>query len=87
MFRKLRGYDSHTRLTLAFELCGTDNHITAIPTSMEKFMTFEIGDVQVIDAFQLMASSLETLSDNLITQSTDNYAMFENVKNSLTPMS
>ena len=50
-------------------------------------MTFEIGDVQVIDSFQLMASSLETLSDNLITQSTDNYAMFENVKNSLTPMS
>ena len=47
---------------------------------MEKFMTFEIADVQFIESFQLMASSLETLSDNLITQSTDNYDMFEHMK-------
>ena len=48
---------------------------------MAKFMTFNIGDVKVIDSFQCMTSSLETLSDNLITQSTDNYEMFENLKN------
>ena len=47
---------------------------------MEKFMTFEIAYVQFIESFQIMASSLETLSDNLITQSTDNYDMFEQMK-------
>ena len=47
---------------------------------MEKFMTFEIAYVQFIESFQIMASSLETLSENLITQSTDNYDMFEHMK-------
>ena len=50
-------------------------------------MTFGIGDVKFIDSFQFMASSLESLSDNLITKSTDKYEMFENMKNILNPMS
>ena len=54
---------------------------TAIPTLMEKFMTFGIGDVKFIAAFQFMASSFETLADNLITKSKDKYEMFENMKN------
>ena len=64
----------------AFETCGTDTHITAIPNSMEKFMAFGVGDIKFIDSFQFMALSLETLADNLITKSTDKYEMFENVK-------
>ena len=43
-------------------------------------MTFGIGDIKSIDSFQFMASSLETLADNLNTQSTDKYEMLENLK-------
>ena len=50
---------------------------------MGKFMTFGIGDVKFIDSFQLMASSLETLADTLITKSTDKYEMFENMKKTI----
>ena len=52
-----------------------------------KFMTFNIGDVRFIDGLQCMASALETLADNLITPSTNNYAMFEMMTNILTLMS
>ena len=69
VFHNLKGYDSHIMLKEAFEICGTDKHITAIPNSMETFMTFGIGEVEFIDSFQFMASSLETLADNLITTS------------------
>jgi hypothetical protein len=47
---------------------------------MEKFMTFNVGDVKFIDAFQFMASSLETLAKTLITNSTDKYEKFDNMK-------
>ena len=80
VFRNLRGYDSHIILNQAFEICGSDKHITDILNSMEKFMTFGIGDVQFIDAFQFMASSLETSTNNLIIKSTDKYEQFENIK-------
>ena len=60
----LRGYDAHISLNEAFEMCGTDQNVTAIPPSMEKLMAFVIGDNKFIDAFQFMASSLETLAEH-----------------------
>ena len=51
-----------------------------MPNSMEKLMAFGIGDVKFIDSFQLMASSLENLAENLITKSTDKSEMFENLE-------
>jgi hypothetical protein len=80
----LKGSDSHLILKEAFEICGTDKNIGALPNSMEKFMTFNIGDVKFIDAFQFMASSLETLAKNLITKSSDKYEKFENMKMNFT---
>ena len=76
----LRGYDAHISLNEAFEIGGTDQNVTAIPPSMEKLMAFVIGDNKFIDAFQFMASSLETLAEHWITKSTDKYEMFENMK-------
>ena len=80
VFHKLRGYDSHTILKEAFGICGTDTNITAMPNSMEKCMAFGIGDIKFIDSFQFLASSLATLAENLSTQSTDNYEVFEILK-------
>jgi hypothetical protein len=45
VFHNLRGYDSHMILKEAFEICGTDKNIGAVPNSMEKFLTFNVGDV------------------------------------------
>ena len=50
-------------------------------------MTFGIGDIKFIVSFQVMASALETLAEHLITNSTDKYDMFENMKNILRQMS
>jgi hypothetical protein len=86
VFHNLRGYDSHLILKEAFEICGTDKNIGAVPNSMEKFMSFNVGDVKFIDSFQFMASSLETLAKNLITTSTDKYEKFDNMKSILTLM-
>ena len=81
------GKNKKNKNKITFEICGTDKNITAIPNSMEKFMTFGVGDIKFIDSFQFMASSLETLAEHLITKSKDEYEMFENLKNILTLMS
>ena len=47
---------------------------------MEKLIAFEIGDSKFIDSFNLLASSLETLADPLITNSTDKYEMFASME-------
>ncbi len=46
-------------------------------------MTFGVGDIKFIDSFKFMASSLETLAENVITKSKDEYEMFENLKNNI----
>ena len=54
---------------------------------MEKIMKFGIRGVKFIDAFQCMASSLETVANSWFTKSTDTYEMFEIMENILTLMS
>ena len=79
IFHNLRGYDSH----VIFENIGSyiKNHnlninISAIPTNMQKFMSFSITDnfnskkekhitLKFIDSFQFLSTSIETLSNNL----------------------
>ena len=58
-----------------------------MPNSFEEIMTFGVGYIKFLDSVQFMASSLETLAENLSTKSTDNYELFENMKNILTHMS
>jgi hypothetical protein len=64
----------------AFEICGTDKTIGAVPNAMENFMTFTVGDVKFIDAFQFMASSLETLAKQIMIKPPDKYEKFDNMK-------
>ena len=45
---------------------ATDSQkINCIPNNMEKYMTFNVGQLQFIDSLQFMNSSLERLASNL----------------------
>ena len=72
MFHNLRGYDSHLILKEAYNIAelgdfGKDNkpNFKLIPSSYGKFMSFEIGHLRFIDSSQFLASSLDTLVENL----------------------
>ena len=41
------------------------SNITAIPNNYEKYMSCTIGKLKFNDSLQFMASSLETLAENL----------------------
>ena len=67
VMHNLRGYDSRLIIKQAFEINEQigNRKIDGISTSNEKFMTFNIGDLEFIDSFQVMASSLDSLVSNL----------------------
>ena len=78
-FHNLKGYDSHHILRAATDIVDKDK-INAIPQSTEKFMTFSIGNLKFLDTAQFMPDSLETLAENLKTNSQDRYDNFKNMK-------
>ena len=85
VFHNLRGYDSHLIIKKAFDVCERSDDINAIANSTEKFMTFSIGDIKFIDSLQFMASSLETLANNLSSNNkNDKYENYHNMKHTLT---
>jgi len=43
--------------------------ISAIPSNMEKYLSFEIGNLRYMDSFQLMSCSLDNLVANLGAES------------------
>ena len=61
-FHNLRGFDSHL-LIKAYEADLGD--IKIIPTNMEKYLTFSIGQVRFLDSMQFMNSSLEKLVEGM----------------------
>jgi hypothetical protein len=64
VFHNLRGYDGHQIIQEAYNLFPNSD-ISVIPNSYEKFMSFKFGPLKFIDSFQFMASSLESLVENL----------------------
>jgi hypothetical protein len=59
----LKGCDSNLLLSEATTL--QNKTITCIPTNMERYLSFSIGNLRFLDSYQFMGSSLETLVDNL----------------------
>jgi hypothetical protein len=62
MIHNLRGYDSHLILK---HYGDQSSKITCIPNNTEKYMAFSIDDLQFLDSFQFMNSSLDALVTNL----------------------
>ena len=84
VFHNLRGYDSHFIIKKAYDIMnqldkyevkmsGKEKRVrfSVIPNSNEKFMSLNVGHLKFIDSFQFMASSLESLVDNLIEKKQD----------------
>ena len=68
VFHNLRGYDGHFIIKKAYDIVKAMNkepNIHVIPNSYEKFMSFDIGHLKLIDSIQFMASSLGKLIENL----------------------
>ena len=77
IFHNLRGYDSHFIMQQIGEIAKKhaytnkkgekqDLNINAIPSNMEKYMAFMLGNhLTFIDSFQFMSSSLDKLVSNL----------------------
>jgi hypothetical protein len=78
-FHILKGYDSHHILRSAVDLVGNDK-ISVIPQSTEKFMSFSVGNLNFLDTAQFMPDSLDTLVNNLKTESEDKFDNFKNMK-------
>ena len=76
VFHNLRGYDSHLIIKKAYDIVEKNNskpQFKVIPNSYEKFMSFDIGSLKFIDSFQFMASSLESLVENLKDETNSNF--------------
>jgi len=79
VFHNLRGYDGHQIIQEAFNLFPNSD-ISVIPNSYDKFMSFKFGPLKFIDSFQFMASSLESLVENLYNSGDDKYIDFPCMK-------
>jgi hypothetical protein len=62
IFHNLRGYDSHLILQHAGKL---NKEISCIPNTMEKYLSFSVGQCVFLDSLQFTLSSLEALVNNL----------------------
>ena len=60
---------------------GEKNYISAIPTSLQQYMSITIGSIRFIDSYQFMKESLSKLTENLYEENGDDkYINFPNMK-------
>ena len=65
IFHNLKGYDSH----FIIKKLGKNSNISVIAQNFEKYISFKIDNLQFIDSFQFMSSSLDKLASNLDKES------------------
>ena len=64
IFHNLNGYDSHLIMQYVTRVYAP-NFIDVIPTTSEKFLNFEIGNLRFIDSLQFLTASLDKLVQSL----------------------
>jgi hypothetical protein len=68
-FHNLKGYDSHHIIKQIGDYIKDNNDkLTCIPCNMEKYLSFSWNNINFVDSFQFMASSLDKLANNLKTE-------------------
>ena len=80
VFHNLKNYDGHL-IMQAIGKVGKEK-ITCIPTNMEKYLSFTLGKHLIfVDSFQFLASSLQTLVNNLAHEGTEKFKLLsENIE-------
>ena len=66
IFHNLKGYDGHHIM----EKLGTykQKQMSVIPNTLEKYISFSLGNLRFIDSLQFMGASLEKLVHNLVQE-------------------
>ena len=72
IFHNLKGYDSHLIMQYITREYAPSS-IDVIPTSSEKFFSFQIGNRRVLYSLQFLTASLDTLEQSLATDGTDKF--------------
>ena len=70
IFHNLQGYDSHLIVKASKKDHG---RVRAIPTNLQRFLTFTIGQLNFIDSFQFMSKSNSELAGNLAISELNHY--------------
>ena len=61
IFHNLKGYISH----LIIQHITREYALNVIPTTSEKFLSFQIGNLRFLDSLQFLTASLDTLIQSL----------------------
>ena len=73
IFHNLKGYDPY----LIFQYVTREyapNSIDVIPTTSEKFLRFQIGNLRFLDSLQFLSTSLDTLVHTLAADGSDKFS-------------
>ena len=70
VFHNLRGYDSHIVMQ---DIGKQKEEIQVIANTLEKYISFSIGQLRFIDSFQFMSTSLEKLVNNLAAEGKEKF--------------
>ena len=73
IFHNLKGYDSHLIMQYVTHVYAP-NSIDVIPTTSEKFLSFQIGNLGFIDSLQFLTASLDTLVQSLAADGRDKFS-------------
>ena len=82
VFHNLKGYYGHfiiSEANVIIDELGSSTKLDAVPLSYEKLMSCTVGNLRFIDSFQFLASSLDTLVENLYDDE-DKYKHFHHMK-------
>ena len=79
LFHNLKNYDAHLLMQAVAAFC---NELECIPKSIEKYISFSLGQLRFLDSFQFLSSSLEKLVEtcpkdqfHLLCQFTNNHEL------------
>ena len=67
VFHNIRGYDSHLLMESAGKMCK-GKKLSHISNHSEKYLSFLVGNLRLIDSLQFLNESLETLVTNLSSE-------------------
>ena len=70
ILHNLKGYDSHLIMKDVTRVYAS-NSIDVIPTTSEKFLSFQIGIHRFLDSLQFLTASLDTLVQSLTADGSD----------------